>query len=370
MKTGPAHIHEISVIYDALHKDTLFSSVFNQLPNMGLVVNQDRSVVFINQKLLSDIGMSTIHEVLGMRPGELIQCIHTRGQVRCGDARGCRHCDAIAAVEESMTSGVAVTKNARVTIQPENQTVSLDLQVTATPLRVDSLWLTMVFFSDISSQKRREYLEKVFLHDTRNTLTALTMMGDLMSLKKLPEDLRNDLHALQKYVNMLTEDIDVHQMLIDAEAGTLRASFSNFPLQEIVDECLQSIARFAQMASVKVMLDLDHAPDFLHTDRRLLRRLLVNTLKNAIEATPSGGEVRLKVVQDAYCIFEITNPTLIDEATREKIFQRSFSTKGEGRGLGTYSMRLLLETYLGGEISFTSENHCGTSFRIRLAASD
>ena len=368
MSSEAAYTHDVDAIYDALNNNALFSSVFSQLPNMGMVVNQDRNVVFINQKLLGDIGMSTIHEVLGMRPGEMIECINTKGEDRCGDARGCRHCNAVAAIEESMTNGVAVSKNARVTIQPEHQAISLDLQVTATPLKVDSLSLTMVFFSDISAQKRREYLEKVFLHDTRNTLTALTMMGDLMSLKSLPEDLRNDLHALQKYVKMLCEDIDGHQMLIEAEAGTLKASFSYEPIHEIIDECLQPISRFAQATNVKVMLDLECAPDFLHTDRRLLRRVLVNALKNAIEATPRGGAINLRAVSNGNCVFEITNPTVIDEATREKIFQRSFSTKGEGRGLGTYSMRLLLESYLGGEISFSSGADSGTTFRIKLLA--
>ena len=45
-----------------------------------------------------------------------------------------------------------------------------------------------------------------------------------------------------------------------------------------------------------------------------------------------------------------------------QLFQRSFSTKGLGRGLGTYSMKLLSERYLGGRISFTSTEEAGTTF--------
>jgi sensor histidine kinase regulating citrate/malate metabolism len=47
------------------------------------------------------------------------------------------------------------------------------------------------------------------------------------------------------------------------------------------------------------------------------------------------------------------------------IFQRSFSTKGFGRGLGTYSIRLLTERYLKGSVSFTSSALSGTIFRVR-----
>ncbi|MCP4426270.1 MAG: ATP-binding protein, partial [Chloroflexi bacterium] len=45
-----------------------------------------------------------------------------------------------------------------------------------------------------------------------------------------------------------------------------------------------------------------------------------------------------------------------------QVFQRSFSTKGSGRGLGTYSMKLLSERYLDGRVSFQSSLAEGTIF--------
>jgi len=48
------------------------------------------------------------------------------------------------------------------------------------------------------------------------------------------------------------------------------------------------------------------------------------------------------------------------------VFQRSFSTKGKGRGLGTYSIKLLTERYLKGTASFTSTETDGTTFQISL----
>jgi signal transduction histidine kinase len=49
-----------------------------------------------------------------------------------------------------------------------------------------------------------------------------------------------------------------------------------------------------------------------------------------------------------------------------RIFSRSFSTKGVGRGLGTYSIKLLTERYLGGRADFVSNREDGTVFRVRL----
>ena len=51
-----------------------------------------------------------------------------------------------------------------------------------------------------------------------------------------------------------------------------------------------------------------------------------------------------------------------------QIFQRSFSTKCEpGRGLGTYSMKLLGERFMGGVVDFTSRAPEGTTFRLHFA---
>ena len=49
-----------------------------------------------------------------------------------------------------------------------------------------------------------------------------------------------------------------------------------------------------------------------------------------------------------------------------QVFQRSFSTKGAGRGIGTYSIKLLTERYLGGKVSFVSEDGIGTRFSCHL----
>jgi len=49
-----------------------------------------------------------------------------------------------------------------------------------------------------------------------------------------------------------------------------------------------------------------------------------------------------------------------------QVFQRSFSTKGPGRGIGTYSIRLLVSRYLRGTVDFESSKEQGTTFRVHL----
>lgn len=102
-------------------------------------------------------------------------------------------------------------------------------------------------------------------------------------------------------------------------------------------------------------------------DDRLLLRVLVNMLKNAFEASEPGSEIRLWHERNGgHHLFNVWNPGKIDDDVAPRIFQRYFTTKNNhGRGLGTYSMKLIGERYMGGEVSFVSNDE-GTTFTFRL----
>jgi signal transduction histidine kinase len=63
----------------------------------------------------------------------------------------------------------------------------------------------------------------------------------------------------------------------------------------------------------------------------------------------------------------VHNETVMPHSVRAHVFQRSFTTKGSGRGLGTYSIKLLTETYLGGRAWFESAAGQGTTFHTEFA---
>ena len=62
--------------------------------------------------------------------------------------------------------------------------------------------------------------------------------------------------------------------------------------------------------------------------------------------------------------FFVHNAGVIPREAQLQIFNRPFSTKGNGRGLGTYSVKLLTERFLRGRVRFVSEPPQGTTFFV------
>jgi signal transduction histidine kinase len=97
-------------------------------------------------------------------------------------------------------------------------------------------------------------------------------------------------------------------------------------------------------------------------------RVLGNMVTNALEATPTGGTVRLWCRRHGGRLrFCVHNQGEIPREVALRVFQRHFSTKGgSGRGLGTYAMKLLGERHLGGTVDFETDPAAGTVFRLAL----
>ena len=239
----------------------------------------------------------------------------------------------------------------------------------ATPLKVGGHEFTILVFNDISGDKRRQALERTFYHDIFNTLGGLMGWSSLLqSLDDLdPKDAAGRIVNLSK---RLKQEIEEHRRLAQAEEGTLDVAKESVSIEELLDS-LAAVFEAHDIAKGKSVEigGIDEGAT-VNTDAALLSRVLTNMVKNALEAITEGETVRVSHETGGGAhLFRIQNPGKIPEKVAASIFKRSFSTKAEkGRGIGTYSMKLFGERYLGGKVGFRTSDEEGTEFFVELPA--
>lgn len=321
------------------------------LPHPVMVLNSCRQLVFGNNALCLLLGQDDLASFLGRRPGEIFGCIHAAaGPGGCGTSEFCRECGAVRAILGGLAGRVEV-QECRMLRTGDHGLEALDLQVHSVPFAAEGQDYTVFSVLDVSHEKRRRVLERIFFHDILNTAGGVCGILSILS-DEVPEGLSRDLSGLHGSMEILLEEIYSQRDLLAAEHGDLVPRLQDVSARDVLAQAAQRFANHPMTS--RRSLELDGCPEvLLVSDPVLLGRILVNMLKNALEAVPPGATVNLGGERAGDQVrFYVRNPGRMDASAARQVFKRSFSTKGRDRGLGTYSMRLLAERYLGGAVSF------------------
>jgi signal transduction histidine kinase len=352
----------------AVRESPLFHALEDAIDGYLLIVNPQRQVLAVNPYLMKDLGVEGPQCLVGSRYGEIMHCIHaTDGPGGCGTAKACAHCGGIMSLLNSQSSRQSVEGECLMTVQRNGHSEAMEFHVRSTPITIGKHQLTIMVLHDISSEKRKEALEQVFFHDILNTVGGL--VGWTYLLQGVDTvDPQMAATQIMRLSERLSREIKDQQMLMQAEGGNLMLAPEKLPIALLL-VTLQTVFEANDITTGKY-LEIDEASteEMITTDASLLERVLTNMIKNALEAVEPGATVRVSFERNgADVIFNVHNPGVIAEDVSLRIFQRSFSTKSsKGRGLGTYSMKLLGERHLKGKVSFQSSEAAGTVFSIRL----
>lgn len=341
----------------------MLRAVLDALPCIAVVVNRERQIVYGNRAALALGGVEALSEALGKRPGEVAGCIHSGGDGGCGTNEACRYCGAVLSVLEGLAGRPAACE-CRITRRVGERSEHLDLTVTAAPVTVGGEPFAVVSMHDISHQKRRRVLERIFFHDVMNTASCVQGLADALIRRSGDTSAAATARTLASAAGQLMHEIASQRTLAAAEDGELEVERIRLVPQAMVREEVERLLGFPAFRDRQIEIDPQSADGAIETDRALLGRIMSNMLRNALEATLPGEAVRAGCRERGDGVeFWVWNPGEMPREVQVQVFQRSFSTKGEGRGLGAYSMKLLAERYLGGTVSFTS-SAAGTEFRM------
>lgn len=354
--------------FEFVGSQKFFTEMFGALTGIGAVLDENRQIVYANDDFISFLGLDSLESILGKRPGEVISCVHAKEEpFGCGTSFACAYCGAVTAILESQKIGKKVTKETRITSDIDGKTQSWDMNIISTPIILSGKQFYVLVLQDISDEKRRSALERIFLHDLLNTAGGLNGLLSILKEGADPEESRELINLSEEASRNILDEIMLHRQIRAAEMGDLQIKIEKVNTLDFLSSAVGKI-RLHEVGKDKTITISGSAVaiDF-ETDKNLFQRVMINLLKNALEASETGDSVETGVDDNGIKIkFWVKNNSIIPKDVQMQLFQRSFSTKGSGRGIGTYSIKLLTENYLKGKVSFTSNETEGTVFSVEI----
>ena len=343
----------------------MLKQAIDAMPNMVLILNDNRQIVTANETFLAAMN-AMVADVTEKRPGEAVGCIRAKeGPDGCGTARHCVTCGAVNAILQSQKDENKVVRECRILVESGDDVAPMDLRVTVSPFKIGGERFLMAAIEDISQPKRLEVLQRTFFHDVLNTAGCIRGYADYLASESSQNP--ETCERIASLTGQLIESIQAQRDLAHAEAGDLTLHPESIYVPALLDG-LSLQYRKHPVAEGRTILVLRNCHGTVVTDRQILQRVLENLLKNALEATAPGNTVTIAYEERPdEAVFSVHNVEVIPADVQLQLFQRSFSTKGEpGRGIGTYSIKLLGERYLRGSVAFVSQAPRGTTFTLAI----
>ena len=342
-------------------------ALLEAVPSGLVVLNPSAQIVYANRHFRELLATNSSVAIEGRRLGEVLECVNAAtGRGGCGTAKICRTCGVQLALQ-ALSNGDSVVQEGRILCRRGKSVESLEVRLSVTTLPVGTERYQALAITDISNEKRRLALERVFFHDVLNTagvLVNLTALAEPDAAGKLDAGIVQD---LRRYLGLLLDEILAQRELMLAESGELATSPRPLDAVAVLAEVVDLYRQHRVCEDRQLRVAPRTRRHELVSDAAILRRVLGNLVKNALEACASGQRVTVGCQNNARGVsFTVHNPGVIPPDVQLQIFNRSFSTKGKGRGLGTYCIKLLTERYLGGRVSFRSAEPRGTRFCVHL----
>ncbi len=349
-----------------ISRNPIMDALLRMASGLLVVLNEDRQIVALNHNFLQTFGIKKVQDALGLRLGESLNCIHAfQKPSGCGTTEYCVSCGAaiamMSAIQDDQTN-----EQICALVSDRNGTVSdICLKVKAEPIELGNNRWIVFYAQDITQQQFWINLDRVFFHDINNTLTALYGNVQLLELGN-PDN--GEIEPIRQEVERLINEVAIQKNYSQHKDVTYTPDKTAVSLSDIKRELGMIINGHKASSQKKIIEDWPKEDVILETDALLLSRILGNMVINALEATQKGDAIRITItITQENVSWEVWNKTCIPDPIQKRIFQRHFSSKpGDGRGLGTYSMKLFGETYLKGKISFHSTLDQGTTFSFCL----
>lgn len=244
---------------------------------------------------------------------------------------------------------------------------------------------------DIAHRTLRDFLANVS-HELRTPLTSIQGFSQAMidGTAKSPEDYGEVAGIINEESGRMRRLVEDLLLLSKIESGQMPMDTARLDLRELLRACVKRITLLAQQAEIGVVLDAEE-PAPVTGDEGRLEQLFRNLLDNALQHTPEGGEIAVRVTAaypprivgpskngvaagtPQYLVTVRNSGSYIPPEDQERIFERFYQVdksrarNGEGSGLGLAIAKEIANAH-GASISAQSDPTAGTTFSVVLGS--
>lgn len=231
--------------------------------------------------------------------------------------------------------------------------------------------------AEANNRAKDEFLATLS-HELRTPLNAIMGWASLLKTGQLDEETsRQALDTIERNSRVqaqLIEDLlDVSRII----AGNFKLELTNLELSSVVKAAADTLRPSISLKNIDLQLDLPHTPP-VRGDAMRLQQVAWNLLSNAIKFTPDGGQVRVKVEQDAASnavVLRVSDSGQgISSEFLPHVFERFRQADGSttrrhgGLGLGLAIVRNVVALHGGQVLAESGGTGQGATFSVFLPA--
>lgn len=205
-----------------------------------------------------------------------------------------------------------------------------------------------------------EKLTRVLTHEIMNSLTPIRSIAETMKDKATTGDIQEALSTISSSSQSLMTFVKNFRQFTVLPELQMSVGY----LKPLLDKCARMGETYKQDGDVSIGVTCFPPDVMVYTDEALLSRVIINIVKNAVEAAASSISIEASVSPDEAVEIRITNDgELITDETAGHIFTPFFTTRRSGSGIGLSLSRRIV-THLGGTLTLKTTPR--TCFIIRV----
>ena len=230
--------------------------------------------------------------------------------------------------------------------------------------------------AEAANQAKSRYLTGIS-HELRTPLQSILGYAQLLSRDPtIPAERKESIAIMHRSGEYLADLIEGLLDLSKIEASKLQIHSGQVDLQELLTQIVHIFGPQAEAKSIAFNYQASgNLPQYVRTDEKRLRQILINVISNAIKFTEQGSVSFEVNYRNQVAEFTVTDTGVgIDNKDMKRIFnpferiKKTGVPNVPGTGLGLTIVQLLCDI-MGGDIKVTSTLGQGTSFRIMLMLS-